>query len=575
MFLNFRNYVTLRNIFNFIVIYRIMQNINPKQTVAWKNLKQHFYSMRHVRITDLFKNNENRFANFSKIFNDEILVDYSKNIIVTDTMDKLISLAKECALSEAIEDMFEGKKINRNENRAVLHVALRNIKNTPILFNGYDVMPQVNMVLNKMENFCHNVITGNWRGYTDKKITDIVSIGIGGSYLGPYMVTEALKPYKNHLNLHFVSNIDSSNIFETLQYLNPETTLFIVTSKTFTTEETITNASSARDWFVKSQSKFNIQNISKHFVALSTNALEVEKFGINASKNMFEFWDWVGGRYSLWSSVGLPIMLSIGSDNFKLLLNGAYAMDQHFRYTPLNQNIPVILALIGIWYNNFFQSETEAILPYDQYMHKFVAYIQQSNMESNGKSIDRNGFPVNYHTGPIIWGESGTNGQHSFYQLIHQGTKMIPCDFIATSISHNPISNHHEKLISNFFAQTKALAFGKSLEEIIQEYKTLNKSYKSDQHLIPYKVFTGNRPSNSILIRKITPYTLGALIALYEHKIFTQGIIFNIYTFDQWGVELGKQLSNDIKPVLNNDNIIFNYDSSTNGLINYYKFWRN
>lgn len=551
-----------------------MRNINPSYTVAWSNLKQHFHVMQKVHIIDLFNQDENRFLNFSQIFNNEILVDYSKNLITTDTINKLIKLAEECALAEAIEDMFRGEKINCTENRAVLHVALRNKKNIPIFVDGYNIMPDIYEVLDKMKDFCQKVIQGQWKGYTNKIITDVVSIGIGGSYLGPYMVTEALKPYKNHLHMHFVSNVDSAHIFETLKCLNPETTLFIVTSKTFTTEETITNACSARDWFIKTTSKSDKKHISKHFIALSTNVTEVEKFGIDASKNMFKFWEWVGGRYSLWSAVGLPIMLSIGFNNFQALLDGAYAMDLHFRHAPLKQNIPVILALIGIWYNNFFHSETEAILPYDQYMHKFVAYLQQSNMESNGKCIDRNGLSINYNTGPIIWGESGTNGQHSFYQLIHQGTRMVPCDFIANSISHCPVSDHHEKLISNFFAQTRALAFGKNIEDLIQEYKLLNEFHKLDVHLIPYKIFEGNHPSNSILIRKMTPYNLGALIALYEHKIFTQGVIFNIYTFDQWGVELGKQLAYKIRKVLNNDDVIFDYDSSTNGLINCYRSWR-
>lgn len=555
-----------------------MKNINPTRTVAWKRLKHHFDDMKTVRIADLFKQDPDRFLNFSRIFNNEILLDYSKNLITKNTLDILISLAKECAVLEAIEDMFKGEKINRSENLPVLHVALRNKNDLPILIDGYDIMPEIRMVLSKMKNFSQDIVSGKWQGYTNKNITDIVSIGIGGSHLGPYMVTETLKPYKNHLNMHFVSNIDATHIFETLRHLNPETTLFLITSKTFTTEETMSNACSARNWFITETSKLdnqqNVFKISQHFIALSANALEVKKFGIDVSRNMFKFWEWVGGRYSLWSSVGLPIMLSIGFDNFRLLLEGAYEMDLHFRYTPLDQNIPVILGLIGIWYNNFFQSETEAIFPYDQYMHKFVAYLQQSNMESNGKCVDRNGFPVNYHTGPIIWGETGTNGQHSFYQLIHQGTKMIPCDFIATSISHNPISDHHEKLISNFFAQTKALAFGKTAEDLIQEYKLSNKSYISDKY-ISYKIFKGNQPSNSILIRKMTPYNLGALIALYEHKIFTQGIIFNIYTFDQWGVELGKQLSNHIRSSLTNNNMTVDYDSSTNGLINYYKNWRN
>lgn len=553
-----------------------MKNINPTHTKAWKNLKQLFYKTKKTHILDLFEKDKNRFLNFSEIFNNEILIDYSKNLITKEILNQLFSLATECFLSEAIENMFTGEKINYTENQSVLHVALRNKKNEPILVDGHNIMFDIDIVLKKMQHFCQNIIQGNWKGYTNKNITDIVSIGIGGSNLGPYMVTEALKPYKNHLNMHFISNIDSTHIFETLRFLNPETTLFIITSKTFTTEETLTNAHSALDWFAKTAPNYNKKHIlSQHFIAISTNTKEVTKFGINISTNMFTFWKWVGGRYSLWSSVGLPIMLSIGPKNFELLLNGAYAMDHHFRSTPFNHNIPVILALIGIWYNNFYQSETEAILPYDQYMHKFVEYIQQSNMESNGKCIDRNGLPINYQTGPIIWGEPGTNGQHSFYQLIHQGTKLIPCDFIGTSISHNPITNHHKKLISNFFAQTKALAFGKSLKTISQENKFIHESFHLKQHRIPFTICKGNQPSNSILIRKMTPYNLGALIALYEHKIFTQGIIFNIYTFDQWGVELGKQLTTNIQPVLDHDHMVFNYDSSTNGLINCYKSWRN
>lgn len=551
-----------------------MKNINPSCTKSWNDLLKHFNNIQKIRIIDLFNQDKNRFLNFSKIINNEILVDYSKNLITKETINKLISLAKECDLSGAIESMFLGKKINRSENRAVLHTALRNQKNVPVFINGYDIMPKINTALNKMKKFCFDVAQGLWKGYTDKSITDIVSIGIGGSYLGPYMVTEALKPYKNHLNIHFVSNVDGSHIFEILKNLNPETTLFLIISKTFTTEETITNAHSAKSWFIKSTSKSDRQYISKHFIAISANFLEVEKFGLDTSQNMFEFWEWVGGRYSLWSSVGLPIMLSIGYDNFKSLLSGAYLMDLHFRYTDLSENIPVILALIGIWYNNFFKSETEAIFPYDQYMHRFPAYLQQSNMESNGKCVDRNGYSINYQTSPIIWGESGTNGQHSFYQLIHQGTKMVPCDFIAPSISHHFISDHHEKLISNFFAQTKALAFGKTLEEVIRESKDLyQSSNKVNNKIIPFQVCQGNKPSNSILIRKITPYNLGALIALYEHKIFTQGVIWNIYTFDQWGVELGKKLSNSIRSELKNDRVVLNYDSSTNGLINQYKFW--
>lgn len=552
-----------------------MKNINPICTKSWQDLRKHFNSIQKMHIVDFFKQDQNRFQNFSKIFNNEIMIDYSKNLITRETLNMLISLAKECGISDAIEDMFLGKKINRSENRAVLHTALRNRKNIPIVVDGYDILPQINMALNKMKNFCNSVIQGFWKGYTNKNITDVVSIGIGGSYLGPYMVTEALKPYKNHLNIHFISNVDGSHIFETLRNLNPETTLFLVISKTFTTEETITNACSVRDWFMRLTLKKDKKHISRHFIAVSTNSLEVEKFGIDSAQNMFEFWEWVGGRYSLWSSVGLPIMLSIGYDNFMSLLSGAYAMDLHFRYTDLNENLPVILALIGIWYNNFFQAETEAIFPYDQYMHQFPKYLQQSNMESNGKCVDRNGCWVDYQTGPIIWGESGTNGQHSFYQLIHQGTKMVPCDFIAPSISHHPIADHHEKLISNFFAQTKALAFGKTMEEVIKEYEEFsNFNELNDINVMPFKVFKGNNPSNSILIRKITPYSLGALIVLYEHKIFTQGVIFNIYTFDQWGVELGKQLSSSISTELKHHGVVLNYDSSTNGLINQYKFWR-
>lgn len=550
-----------------------MKNINPTYTKSWKSLKQHFLKMKKVKIIDLFNQDKNRFLHFSKKFGNAILIDYSKNLITQETIQQLISLAKECHLSKAIFDMFHGKKINRNEDRAVLHTALRNRKNTPILIDGHNVMPQINTILFKMKQFCHRIIQGNWTGYTNKVITDIVNIGIGGSNLGPYMVTEALKPYKNHLNIHFISNIDGTHISETLKSLNPESTLFIISSKTFTTQETITNAHSARNWFTSNTS--NKEHINKHFIALSTNHEEVKKFGINPSENMFEFWNWVNGRYSIWSSIGLPIMLSIGVNNFESLLTGAHDMDIHFYNSPFESNLPVILALIGIWYNNFFKSETEAILPYDQYMHRFTAYLQQGNMESNGKCIDRNGYKIKYQTGPIIWGEPGTNGQHSFYQLIHQGTKMVPCDFIAPIISHNPISDHHEKLISNFFAQTKALAFGKTRKEVIQEYKKSNTSYKKIQHIIPFKTFKGNNPSNSILLNKITPYNLGILIALYEHKIFTQGIIFNIYTFDQWGVELGKQLADHILPELKNKNITSRFDCSTNGLINFYKYWQN
>ncbi|MEK8852412.1 glucose-6-phosphate isomerase [Escherichia coli] len=548
-----------------------MKNINPTQTAAWQALQKHFDEMKDVTIADLFAKDGDRFSKFSATFDDQMLVDYSKNRITEETLAKLQDLAKECDLAGAIKSMFSGEKINRTENRAVLHVALRNRSNTPILVDGKDVMPEVNAVLEKMKTFSEAIISGEWKGYTGKAITDVVNIGIGGSDLGPYMVTEALRPYKNHLNMHFVSNVDGTHIAEVLKKVNPETTLFLVASKTFTTQETMTNAHSARDWFLKAAG--DEKHVAKHFAALSTNAKAVGEFGIDTA-NMFEFWDWVGGRYSLWSAIGLSIVLSIGFDNFVELLSGAHAMDKHFSTTPAEKNLPVLLALIGIWYNNFFGAETEAILPYDQYMQRFAAYFQQGNMESNGKYVDRNGNVVDYQTGPIIWGEPGTNGQHAFYQLIHQGTKMVPCDFIAPAITHNPLSDHHQKLLSNFFAQTEALAFGKSREVVEQEYRDQGKDPATLDYVVPFKVFEGNRPTNSILLREITPFSLGALIALYEHKIFTQGVILNIFTFDQWGVELGKQLANRILPELKDDKEISSHDSSTNGLINRYKAWR-
>ncbi len=548
-----------------------MKNINPTQTAAWQALQKHFDEMKDVTIADLFAKDGDRFSKFSATFDDQMLVDYSKNRITEETLAKLQDLAKECDLAGAIKSMFSGEKINRTENRAVLHVALRNRSNTPILVDGKDVMPEVNAVLEKMKTFSEAIISGEWKGYTGKAITDVVNIGIGGSDLGPYMVTEALRPYKNHLNMHFVSNVDGTHIAEVLKKVNPETTLFLVASKTFTTQETMTNAHSARDWFLKAAG--DEKHVAKHFAALSTNAKAVGEFGIDTA-NMFEFWDWVGGRYSLWSAIGLSIVLSIGFDNFVELLSGAHAMDKHFSTTPAEKNLPVLLALIGIWYNNFFGAETEAILPYDQYMHRFAAYFQQGNMESNGKYVDRNGNVVDYQTGPIIWGEPGTNGQHAFYQLIHQGTKMVPCDFIAPAITHNPLSDHHQKLLSNFFAQTEALAFGKSREVVEQEYRDQGKDPATLDYVVPFKVFEGNRPTNSILLREITPFSLGALIALYEHKIFTQGVILNIFTFDQWGVVLGKQLANRILPELKDDKEISSHDSSTNGLINRYKAWR-
>ena len=546
-----------------------MQKINPTSTVAWQALEAH--KADNLTIPQLFAENPNRFEQYSLNFADQILVDYSKNAINEKTLGLLRQLASECGLASAIEAMFTGQKINHTENRAVLHTALRNRSNAPVLVDGKDVMPEVNAVLAKMKDFCERVISGEWKGYTGKAITDVINIGIGGSDLGPYMVTEALRPYKNHLTTHFVSNVDGTHIAETLKKVNPETTLVLVASKTFTTQETMTNAHTARDWLLNAAKDESA--VAKHFAALSTNAKEVEKFGIDTN-NMFEFWDWVGGRYSLWSAIGLSIALSIGFENFEQLLSGAHEMDKHFRTAPIEQNIPATLALVGIWNSNFLGAETEALLPYDQYLHRFAAYFQQGNMESNGKFVGRDGKAVNYQTGPIVWGEPGTNGQHAFYQLIHQGTKIIPCDFIAPAQTHNAVGDHHAKLISNFFAQTEALAFGKSKEVVEQEFLQAGKKLEEVAEIVPFKVFTGNKPTNSILVQKITPFTLGALIAMYEHKIFVQGVIFNIYSFDQWGVELGKQLANRILPELQGNEKVASHDSSTNGLINQFKAWR-
>ena len=549
-----------------------MKNINPTNTQAWKALEAHQSQLANTTIADLFKQEKNRFNDYSLNFENQILVDFSKNKINQETLKLLRQLAKESALDEAINAMFTGEKINRTENRAVLHTALRNRSNTPVYVDGKDVMPEVNAVLAKMSAFCDRVISGEWKGYTGKAITDVVNIGIGGSDLGPYMVTEALRPYKNRLNMHFVSNVDGTHIAETLKKVNPETTLFLVASKTFTTQETMTNANSARDWLLAA-AKDN-SAVAKHFAALSTNGKAVAEFGIDTN-NMFEFWDWVGGRYSLWSAIGLSIALSIGFDNFEALLSGAHEMDRHFRTAPLEKNIPATLALVGLWNTNFLGAQTEAILPYDQYLHRFAAYFQQGNMESNGKYVDRNGDVIrDYQTGPIIWGEPGTNGQHAFYQLIHQGTMLIPCDFIAPAQSHNPLGDHHSKLLSNFFAQTEALAFGKTKEEVEAEFVKAGKSLDEVKDIVPFKVFTGNKPTNSILVKKITPFVLGALIAMYEHKIFAQGVIFNIFSFDQWGVELGKQLANRILPELAGKENVSSHDSSTNGLINQFKVWR-
>jgi glucose-6-phosphate isomerase len=546
----------------------MLTKINPTKTEAWRRLKQHRNTMKAKRMRDLFHEDSGRFSKFSIRFND-ILVDYSKNILTEETIEHLLALAEECEVKGAVEKMFAGDKINETEDRAVLHAALRNRSNLPIYIDGKDVMPEVNAVLAQMRKFSERIISGEWKGYTGKPIIDIVNIGIGGSDLGPAMVTDALRPYwRPHMRAHFVSNVDGTHIAETLKKISPETTLFLVASKTFTTQETITNALTARQWFLNSAKESS--HIKRHFAAISTNVEEVKKFGIDP-ESMFRFWDWVGGRYSLWSAIGLPIACTLGFENFCQLLEGAHAMDKHFREAPHGQNIPVILALLGIWYTDFFGAATEAILPYDQYMKRFPAYFQQGNMESNGKSVDRTGHRVSYQTGPIIWGEPGTNGQHAFYQLIHQGTRLVPCDFLAPAISHNPLGEHHSILISNFLSQTEALMKGKTRKEAMEELKKEGMSANQIRKILPYRVFEGNRPTNSILFRQMTPMTLGSLIAMYEHKIFVQGVIWNIFSFDQWGVELGKQLAKKILPELAGDDAIVTHDSSTNGLINAFK----
>ena len=539
--------------------------INPTSTPSWQALQQHRLLFENVQMKDLFFNDGERFSRFS-IQLEDLIFDYSKNIITENTVEILLELASDCKLKEAMEAMFTGERINETENRAVLHTALRNFSGKPVLTDGVDVMPAIKNVQEQMKSFCAAVHSGEWKGYTGKKIKYIVNIGIGGSDLGPVMVTEALKPYwinspsgdGGNIETYFVSNVDGTHILETLKKVNAEETLFLIASKTFTTQETMTNAHTARDWFLQ-QAKDEAY-IARHFAALSTNEKEVIKFGVDPM-NMFVFWDWVGGRYSLWSAIGLSVALTIGYENFEQLLKGAHAADNHFRETEFAKNIPVLMALIGIWYGNFFGTTSEAILPYDQYLHRFAAYFQQGNMESNGKYIDRNGEKVNYATGPVIWGEPGTNGQHAFYQLIHQGTQIIPCDFIAPAISHNETGDHHQKLLSNFFAQTEALMNGATPDT-------------STSLSTPYRVFEGNRPTNSILVKQITPFNLGQLIALYEHKIFVQGVIWNIYSFDQWGVELGKVLANKILPELEHDEDVETHDSSTNNLINAYKKMR-
>jgi glucose-6-phosphate isomerase len=542
--------------------------INPTTTPAWKKLSAHSIQMKEVQMKELFAKDSDRFKKYAHCFND-ILIDFSKNIITEETIQALVELANECSVKEAINAMFEGELINQTEYRSVLHIALRNFSGRPVFSEGQDVMPGVLAVREHMKAFTQKVHSGEWKGFSGKKIKYIVNIGIGGSDLGPLMVTEALKPYWiDDIQAYFVSNVDASHIAEVLKNVNAEETLFLIASKTFTTQETMTNAHTAREWFLKTAG--DEAHIAKHFVALSTNEREVVKFGIDKA-NMFQFWDWVGGRYSLWSAIGLSIALTIGYDNFEELLKGAHAIDEHFQTEDFEKNIPVLMALISIWYVNFFGAQTEAILPYDQYLHRFAAYFQQGNMESNGKSVDRNGEPVEYQTGPIIWGEPGTNGQHAFYQLIHQGTVLIPCDFIAPAQTHNPISDHHPKLLSNFFAQTEALMNGKTEEEVETELLKAGKNAEEIAKLTPFKIFTGNKPTNSFLVKKITPFSLGELVAMYEHKIFTQGVIWNIFSFDQWGVELGKQLANKILPELQSEESITTHDSSTNGLINAYK----
>jgi glucose-6-phosphate isomerase len=548
----------------------VIKKINPAKCKSWEKLKK-LRGDKTLNLKELFADDKKRAKKYSIEFND-IFIDYSKNLVDDEIFKALTELANECHLKEWTEAMFSGEKINETENRAVLHTALRNFSGKPVFTDNHDVMCDIKKVLNKMKSFADKVSNGKWIGFKGLPVTDIVNIGIGGSDLGPVMVTESLKPYwKKGIKAHFVSNVDGTHIAETLKYLKPETTLFLIASKTFTTQETMTNANSAKQWFLENGGKED--DIARHFAALSTNLQAVKDFGIDPF-NMFEFWDWVGGRYSLWSAIGLSIACVVGYENFEELLKGAYEMDEHFRKEPFERNIPAILALLGIWYNNFFDAASHAVLPYDQYMHRFAAYLQQGDMESNGKCVDRSGVAVSYQTGPVIWGEPGTNGQHAFYQLIHQGTKLIPCDFLAPAISHNPIGDHHTKLLANFFAQTEALMNGKTEEEARTELEKSGMAKEEIKKLLPFKVFEGNRPTNSILLKKLTPRTLGSLIAMYEHKIFTQGIIWNVYSFDQWGVELGKQLAGKILPELTTPTPTKSHDQSTNGLINKFKAWK-
>jgi len=549
----------------------MLERNDPTHTIAWKKLQDHFDILNKTHLKTLFENDSNRFKDFS-IQQKDVFLDYSKNHLTKETIALLVDLAHELKLSEGIERMFSGSIINETEQRAVLHTALRQQGDNPVHVAGRNVIPQIKEVQSKMKSFINRFHAGQIKGYSGKSLDTIVNIGIGGSDLGPVMVSEALKPYwLEGVHAHFVSNVDASHIAEVFKKIDPERTLFIIASKSFKTQETMTNAHSARDWFLKHGG--SSETIKNHFIALSTNIEAVSEFGI-AAENIFGFWSWVGGRFSLSSSIGMSIGLCIGYPQFQELLKGLADMDTHFRTAKFSENIPVLLALIGIWYTNFFKLSSEVILPYDQYMHRFAAYFQQANMESNGKSVDRTGKPIAYETGPIIWGEAGTNGQHAFYQLIHQGTQWIHCDFIAFAQSHNPISDHHQKLLSNFFAQTEALMNGKTSNDVIEEFKQQEVAEQDYASIVPFKVFKGNRPSNSFLVKKLTAFTLGQLIAMYEHKIFVQGYIWNIFSFDQWGVELGKQLAKVILPELETENSITSHDSSTNGLINLYKTMR-
>lgn len=539
-------------------------NINPTHTKVWQQLDNHFTKMKNNSIKEMFQNDEKRTEKFHIQWND-FLVDYSKNNINQETIDLLLNLANDVNLKDAISKYFAGDLINQTENRAVLHTALRAPENEVILVDGINVIPEVFEVKNKIKNFTNEIVSGERKGYTGKPFTDIVNIGIGGSDLGPAMVVEALQFYKNHLNVHFVSNVDGDHVNEIIKKLNPETTLFVIVSKTFTTQETLTNSEMIRSWFLKSAKN---EDVAKHFVAVSTNIQKVTEFGID-SNNIFPMWDWVGGRFSLWSAVGLSISLAVGFDNFDSLLKGANKMDEHFKTEAFDKNIPVVLALLSIWYNNFFGAESEALIPYTQYLQKLAPYLQQGIMESNGKSIGRDGKPVNYQTGTIIWGEPGTNSQHAFFQLIHQGTKLIPTDFIGYVKPLYGDNNHHDKLMSNFFAQTEALLNGKTPEQVKAEFDKQGVSSEKAEFLLPFKVFSGNKPTNTILIQKLTPESLGSLIALYEHKIFVQGVIWNIFSYDQWGVELGKQLANSILEEINSKKVN-NHDNSTSFLLKYF-----